>query len=64
MGVVHLFVIGVKDVGNVVLGGTGMFQTMITGPGKVWLQTMPVNSLDMQIEQLSSWIKPLYDGTR
>ena len=31
----------VKGVKNVLLGGEGMFNTVITGPGKVALQTMP-----------------------
>lgn len=31
----------VKGVKNVLLGGEGMFNTVITGPGKVSLQTMP-----------------------
>ena len=37
----------VKGLTNVVLGGEGLFNTVVTGPGKVWLQTMPVNSLAM-----------------
>ena len=27
---------------NKLLGGEGLFNTVITGPGKVWLQTMPI----------------------
>ena len=30
---------------NKVLGGEGFFNTLLTGPGKVWLQTMPLSSL-------------------
>ena len=30
---------------NVVFGGEGLFNTIITGPGRVWLQTMPINSV-------------------
>ncbi|MGN0586680.1 MAG: TIGR00266 family protein, partial [Oscillospiraceae bacterium] len=33
----------VKGVGNVLLGGEGLFNTKVTGPGKIWLQTMPAN---------------------
>ncbi len=33
----------VKGVGNALFGGEGFFNTVITGPGKVWLQTMPRN---------------------
>ena len=30
---------------NMVLGGEGIFNTVITGPGKIWLQTMPIYSV-------------------
>ena len=33
----------VKGVGNVLFGGEGLFNTVVTGPGRVWLQTMPKN---------------------
>ena len=39
----------VKGVTNVLLGGEGLFLTTVTGPGKVWLQTMPINDLAMNI---------------
>lgn len=32
----------VKGVGNVLFGGEGLFNTKVTGPGRVWLQTMPI----------------------
>ena len=32
----------VKGVKNVLFGGEGLFLTVITGPGRVWLQTMPI----------------------
>ncbi len=30
---------------NKLLGGEGLFNTLLTGPGKVWLQTMPISSV-------------------
>jgi len=27
------------------LGGEGLFNTVLTGPGKIWLQTMPISGL-------------------
>ena len=39
----------VKGLTNVLLGGEGLFNTVVTGPGKVWLQTMPVSSLAMSL---------------
>lgn len=35
----------VKGVKNVLFGGEGVFNTVITGPGKVYIQSMPVISL-------------------
>ena len=39
----------IKGLSNIVLGGEGLFNTVVTGPGKVWLQTMPVNALAMNL---------------
>jgi len=33
----------VKGIGNALFGGEGLFNTRITGPGHVWIQTMPIN---------------------
>ena len=30
---------------NVLLGGEGLFNTVLTGPGRIWLQTMPISSV-------------------
>lgn len=30
---------------NKLIGGEGLFNTYLTGPGKVWLQTMPISSM-------------------
>ena len=35
----------VKGVKNVLFGGEGLFNTVVTGPGHVWLQTMPKSSM-------------------
>ena len=34
---------------NMFLGGEGIFNTLLTGPGKVWLQTMPISNVAMAI---------------
>ena len=34
---------------NMLLGGEGLFNTVLTGPGKVWLQTMPISYVAMAI---------------
>ena len=34
---------------NMLLGGEGIFNTVLAGPGKVWLQTMPISNVAMAI---------------
>ncbi len=34
---------------NKLLGGEGLFNTVLTGPGTVWLQTMPISSVAASI---------------
>ena len=47
----------VPGIKNALFGGEGLFNTVITGPGKVYLQTMPLN-------QLASSIQPyIYTGS-
>ena len=36
---------------NKLLGGEGLFNTLLTGPGKVWLQTMPISSVAASIRE-------------
>ena len=35
----------VPGVKNMLFGGEGFFNTVITGPGRVWLQTMPISNV-------------------
>ena len=35
----------VKGVKNMMLGGEGLFNTKVTGPGHIWIQTMPFSKL-------------------
>lgn len=39
----------IKGVSNVLFGGEGLFLATLTGPGKVWLQTMPLSNLVAKI---------------
>lgn len=41
----------VKGFRNILLGGEGLFLASVRGPGKVWLQTMPMNKLAHKIAQ-------------
>ena len=42
---VQLDVKRVEGVGNVLFGGEGLFNTKLTGPGTIYLQTMPLASI-------------------
>ncbi len=44
-GNVQLEVERIKGAKNVLLGGEGLFNTKLTGPGTVWLQTMPLATI-------------------
>lgn len=35
----------VNGIGNVLFGGEGLFNTKVTGPGHVWLQSMPISQM-------------------
>ncbi len=38
-------IVRVSGAKNVLFGGEGLFNTVITGPGKVYLQTMPISNM-------------------
>lgn len=40
----------VAGIKNKFLGGEGLFHTVLTGPGKVWLQTMPISGVAQAIQ--------------
>ena len=40
----------VKGLKNMVLGGEGLFNTVLTGPGKIWIQTMPISGVAAAIQ--------------
>lgn len=42
---VQLDITTVKGVKNIMFGGEGLFLTTLTGPGTVWLQSMPISKL-------------------
>ena len=43
----------VPGVKNMLFGGEGIFNTVITGPGRVWLQSMP-------IAQMANTLRPYF----
>lgn len=49
---VKMEVVSVKGIKNKLLGGEGFFNTVLTGPGKIWLQTLPIAGVAMEIYNL------------
>jgi uncharacterized protein (AIM24 family) len=39
----------VRGIKNLIFGGDGIFLAALTGPGRVWLQTLPISRLAHQI---------------
>lgn len=39
----------VEGMKNILLGGEGLFHTVLTGPGKIWLQTMAIATVALAI---------------
>ena len=37
-------IVSVKGAKNVLFGGEGLFNTVVKGPGKIILQTMPISA--------------------
>ena len=54
-GTCSLDVQTVKGVKNVLFGGEGLFNTVVTGPGKVVVQTMPISNLANAIMPFPPW---------
>ena len=42
---------GVKGLKNVLFSGEGLFLATLTGPGKVWLQSLPLSNLAMKLSR-------------
>ena len=40
----------VKGLKNIAFGGEGLFNTVVTGPGHIWLQSMPASGLAAAIQ--------------
>ena len=41
----------VPGIKNMIFGGDGIFLAALTGPGRVWLQTLPISKLAHQLQQ-------------
>jgi len=41
----------IPGIKNMIFGGDGIFMAALTGPGRVWLQTLPISNLAHQLQQ-------------
>jgi uncharacterized protein (TIGR00266 family) len=41
----------VRGIKNLIFGGDGIFLAMLQGPGRVWLQTLPISKLAHQLQR-------------
>lgn len=46
----HMDIQQVPGIKNIIFGGEGLFNTVVTGPGKIYLQTMPLSHLAASIQ--------------
>lgn len=44
----------IKGIKNMVFGGEGLFYAVLRGPGKVWIQSLPISRLASKIMQYGS----------
>lgn len=50
-GSVNFQITMVRGLKNLIFGGDGIFLASLTGPGRVWLQTLPISRLAHQLQQ-------------
>jgi uncharacterized protein (TIGR00266 family) len=50
-GTVSFQITRVPGIRNMIFGGDGLFLASLTGPGRVWLQTLPISKLAHQLMQ-------------
>ena len=48
-GTCKIDVVVIKGIKNIVFGGEGLFNTVVTGPGKVYIQSMPIEKTATKI---------------
>lgn len=53
----------VKGVKNVIFGGEGMFYASLRGPGKVWIQSLPISRLASRIMSYGSGVGRKEEGS-
>ena len=44
----------IKGAKNILFGGEGLFNTVVTGPGRVWIQSMPISKIAALMPAASS----------
>jgi uncharacterized protein (AIM24 family) len=50
---VNFTITTVKGIKNKIFGGDGIFLAQLTGPGRVWLQSLPLQKLAQSLSEFS-----------
>ena len=50
-GSVSFQITTIPGIKNMIFGGDGIFMAALTGPGRVWLQTLPISNLAHQLQR-------------
>jgi len=50
-GSVSFQITTIPGIKNMIFGGDGIFMAALSGPGRVWLQTLPISNLAHQLQQ-------------
>ncbi len=48
---IHFGITRVPGIRNLIFGGDGLFLAALTGPGRIWLQTLPLSNLAHQLQE-------------
>ena len=54
---VSIDIVMIKGVGNILFGGEGLFNTVVTGPGKIMIQTQPLVQFVSSIAEMMATVK-------
>lgn len=62
-GTCSIDVVFVKGIKNIVFGGEGLFNTVVTGPGRIYIQSMPITKTAEKLSFYMPRIKTEYKST-
>jgi uncharacterized protein (AIM24 family) len=54
----------IPGIRNMIFGGDGIFLAALTGPGRVWLQSLPISKLAHALMESSQWERTTHRSRR